>query len=122
MRESIIIGFKGSSIPEPISSFSPFNSSLPADPIYRILLAAMKERKMIDVKNYSLIVFKGDDNGNHVSNGNTWWAWSKELDTIGDGETPEEAISNCHEGMSLKLNCLLDHGFREPPVNKITMS
>ena len=46
----------------------------------------MKENQMDEVKNYSLIVFLGDDDENHVPNGNVWWAWSKELDTIGDGE------------------------------------
>lgn len=122
MRESIIIGFKGSSIPEPISSFRSFSSSIPSDPIYRIIWSAIKESKMEEIKNYSLIVFLGDDDGNHAPNGKVWWAWSKEFDTIGDGNSPEEAISNCQEGMKLKLSCLLDQGFQVPSINKITMS
>jgi hypothetical protein len=77
---------------------------------------------MNPINDYSLIVFLGDDGGNHVPNGNTWWAWSKELDTIGDGENPEEAILNCQEGMRLKISCMMYKGLPVPSSNKITMS
>ena len=117
MRKNIVIGYNGSSLQKPISSF---NSLLPADPNYRILWTIMKEKQMDEVKNYSLIVFLGDNVANHVPNGNVWWAWSKELDTIGDGYTPEEAIINCQEGMKLKISCMLDKGLPVPSSNIIT--
>jgi predicted RNase H-like HicB family nuclease len=115
-NDYFILGYKA---PKLLDISRPAIFDEPADPILHIM---KRLRRMNDINNYSLIVFKGDDDGNHVLKGNVWWAWSKELDTIGDGEDPEEAILNCQEGMRLKIKCLQDKGLPVPSSNKITMS
>jgi predicted RNase H-like HicB family nuclease len=117
-KDYFIMGYKPPKIYD-ISRPAIFDE--PADPTFHIMKRLLKESKMISVDSYSLIVFLGDDDGNHVPNGDVWWAWSKELDTMGDGETPEKAIHNCQEGMRLKISCIMDKGLPVPSRNVITM-
>lgn len=66
---------------------------------------------------YALITYMGNDDGEQCQEGTCWWAYCKELDCRGDGETRQAAIENCLEGMALKCKIMSEKGIPLPKVH-----
>lgn len=65
-------------------------------------------------EDYELSLYQGNENAEKIPNGPVWWAYCKEWDSLGDGETADEAVENCRAGITAKMNVAQKRGAAFP--------